>query len=490
MTSHRMHAEELLPEKNKYIAGWYQLDPYQYVKNEENQRPTLTGLDVELVREIFKILNKEVVYNEVSWRQHQLDLKSGKRDLAAGATFTQERSEYVYFSKPYRFEENSLFVRRGEEGVLQFEGVSELLRDIKLKSFRLGVVDGFIYADPRINEWVSDPDNQALINPSADDYGSLKKLLNGEIDGFLADRLVGATAIWRQGLGKQVNEVVLGLKTPIHLMFSKKTVSPAMVEKFNQAIDMLHESKAYNKIVSWYLHPILLLQTVDALWFRIVEFIGTIAFAISGLVIAYRDRATLFGTFVLALLPSMGGGIVRDVIFDRFPIGAIEYPSYLYAVMLTVLIGFFVIRVSERYGVKPQFLEYHRNWQSLLLGISDTLGLSAFTVSGIVVSVMVRVEPLWLWGPVFALVTGVGGGILRDLLSKQREIMSLKGILMPEIVVVWGFFLSLFLIYQSQNVETRLIKWAVIITVAGVFLTRVVVQIFKVPNLYFRKPAD
>lgn len=480
-------AEEVPAEKNIYKAGWYPWDPYQYLKT-EGDVPTLTGLDVQLVMEIIKILDKEVVYEPVSWKQHQLDLKSGARDFAAGATFTKERSEYVYFSKPYRFEENSLFVRRGEEDKIKFNTVGEMLKEVELKSYRLGVVDGFIYADPKINIWLNDPDNEPFINRSVDDYESIKKLLGGEIDGFFSDRLVGATAIWRGNLGKKINEVPLGIKTPIHLMFSKKTVSPAMVEKFDKAIDALHESKTYNKLISWYLHPVLLLQTVDSLWFRIVELIGTIAFAVSGLVIAYRDRATLFGTFVLALLPSLGGGIIRDVIFDRFPIGAIEYPLYLYSVLLTVLVGFLIVRVSESFDLHSSFLSHHQQWPAFLLGISDTLGLSAFTVSGIVVSVMVKVDPLWLWGPVFALVTGVGGGILRDLLSKQRDIMSLRGTLMPEIVIIWGFLLSLFLTYQSSSVETRLIKWAVIITVCGVFLTRIVVQLFNVPNLFLRKP--
>lgn len=486
-TFHYARAEEVPPEKNTYIAGWYPWDPYQYIKS-EGDVPTLTGLDVQLVREIIKILDKEVTYEPVSWKQHQLDLRSGARDFAAGATYTEERSEYVYFSKPYRFEENSLFVRRGEEDKLKFNTIGEMLKDITAKSYRLGVMDGFIYADPKINEWLKDPDNASLINRSVDDYESLKKLLSGEIDGFLSDRLVGATAIWRGNFGKKINEIPLGIKTPIHLMFSKKTVSPLMVEKFNKAIDELRESKTYNKLISWYLHPVLLLQTVDSLWFRIVEFIGTIAFAVSGLVIAYRDRATLFGTFVLALLPSLGGGIIRDVIFDRFPIGAIEYPLYLYSVLLTVLVGFFIVRISEGFNLNSSFLSEHQQWPAHLLGVSDTLGLSAFTVSGIVVSVMVKVDPLWLWGPVFALVTGVGGGILRDLLSKQRDIMSLRGTLMPEIVIIWGFLLSLFLTYQSSSVETKLIKWAVIATVLGVFFTRVIVQIFNIPNLYLRKP--
>lgn len=480
-------AEESYSSKNTYITGWYLWDPYQYMKMEGDVQ-TLTGLDVQLVREIVHLQNKEVQYESVSWKQHQLDLKTGARDFAAGATYTEERAEYVYYSKPYRFEENSLFVRRGEEDRLNFSTIDELLASIESESYRLGVVEGFIYADPKINAWIHDPKNRDVIDFSVDDYGSLKKLLAGKIDGFLSDRLVGATAIWRGGYGAKVNEITLDIKTPIHLIFSKKTISPAVVEEFNRAIDELHESKIYNKLISWYLHPVLLLQTVDALWFRIVEFIGTVAFAISGLIIAYRDRSTVFGALIFAMLPSMGGGIIRDVIFDRFPVTAVEFPIYLYAVLSTVFIGFILIRLGERFHWHVSFIKKSQNFVFHLLALSDALGFAAFTVSGIVISVMVKVDPLWLWGPVFALVTGVGGAILRDLISKQREILILKVNLMPEIVLFWAFLLSVFLTYQSSSVETDLIKWAVITTVAGVFFTRVLIYVFKIPNFYFRNP--
>lgn len=486
LTAKCMVAEGIPGEKNIYITGWYLWDPYQYMQMEGDVQ-TLTGLDVQLVREIVKLMGKEVRYDSVTWKQHQLDLRTGARDFAAGATYTKERAEYVYFSKPYRFEENSLFVRRGEEDRLKFSNIDEMLKKVEAESYRLGVVEGFVYADPKINEWIHDPKNQPFIAFSVDDYESLKKLLAGRIDGFLSDRLVGATAIWRGGFGRKVNEIPLGIKTPIHLMFSKQSTSPALVEQFNHAIDELQESKIYNKLISWYLHPVLLLQTVDSLWFRIIEFIGTVAFAVSGLVIAYRDRSTVFGALIFAMLPSMGGGIIRDVIFDRFPVTAVEFPVYLYSVLFTVLVGFLLIRAAEHFKWHLSFAT-NQNWAFHILAFSDALGLAAFTVSGIVVSVMVKVDPLWLWGPVFALVTGVGGGILRDLISKQREILILKVNLMPEIVLLWAFFLSVFLTYQSSSVETDLIKWAVIITVAGVFLTRVLIYVFKVPNLYFRDP--
>jgi polar amino acid transport system substrate-binding protein len=82
-------------------CGWYLWDPYQYlVVKPEVKR--LTGLDVQLVRAVFARMGYEVTYEEVGWKQHQLDVKNGARDIAAGAFKNPERAEYAYFSMPYR----------------------------------------------------------------------------------------------------------------------------------------------------------------------------------------------------------------------------------------------------------------------------------------------------------------------------------------------------------------------------------------------------
>lgn len=485
-------------EKETLLNGWYLWDPYQYIKADRTVGDVLTGLDVELTRAIAQAAGKKIVYEPVSWKQHQLDLKEGKRDIAAGATYTDERAEYVYFSKPYRYEENSLFVLRGLEEKLQFKSIDEFLKQVKNNNFRLGVIDGFVYADPKINEWLKKPENQHLIHRVSDDLKNIDLLLTDKIDGFLADRIVGATLIWRTGHGSEINEVRLGIKTPIHFMFSKESVPYPLVEKFNQAIDEVHETDQYSKLISWYLHPVLLLQTIESPWFRLIEILGTIAFAISGLVIAYRDRSTLFGAFIFAVLPSLGGGIVRDVVFDREPIGAMQSPLYLSIVILTVLIGFFGVQIFQYLNNKYAFnnktsKERSKSAQTILM-ICDAMGLAAFTVSGIVVSVLAKVDPLWLWGPFFAFLTGAGGGILRDSLSKDRDFVSLRGDIYPEIAVIWGFLLSILLIHQSNTVDPDPIRIAVFVTVIGAFITRLIIYYLKIPNILFyggiKKPLE
>ena len=66
---------------------------------------------------------------------------------------------------------------------------------------------------------------------------------------------------------------------------------------------------------------------------------GTVAFALSGVVLVYGGQYTLFGALVLAALPAVGGGIVRDLLLQRDPLGVVRSPEALLSVFGTVLAG-------------------------------------------------------------------------------------------------------------------------------------------------------
>ena len=493
-------------DKETMIGGWYQWDPYQHIET-NGDVSKLTGLDIELEKAIAKIVGKKLEIKEVSWKQHQLDLKSGVRDIASGATYTKARSEFVYFSDPYRYEENSLFVPRSKMDNYNFSNVDEMLKYFKDKKIKVAVIDGYIYADPKINEFVANPENQRFVFKTESDVKSLELLTDNKVDAFLADRLVGATIIWRANLGKEVAEIKLHIKTPIHLMFSKASVPIYVVKEFNKAIKEMKESNEYNKIVTWYLYPVLLLQTISSEWFFVIDLLGTFAFAISGLIIAYKERSTLFGAFIFAVLPAIGGGLMRDVIVGRNPAGAMQSPLYMSIVFETVIIGYLFLKVKNAFFSKntitltadqTEIVNTNGNGQNnngndlektpinALLIATDALGLAAFAVSGVVITIWAKATPLWLWGPFFAFLTGAGGGILRDILRKDRVIVSLRGDLYPEFAAIAGFGLSLFLTLNSNDLSPEPLKYAVIATVAGAFAFRMLAYFFNVKNIMFR----
>lgn len=474
-----------ITDKSELSSGWYLLNPYQF-SHITNRGHELTGMDVQILKSIAAKIGAQIKYDEVSWSQHQLDLQNGKRDIASGATYTNERTKFAYFSVPYRFEEDSLFVLKSSPKNLSFKNISEYLAQIRLQNFHLGVIDGFIYGDVQINEFIAEEANKDIIFKYKNDTESLEALMRGEIDGFMADRIVGATVIFDKVADNQVKEVQLNVKTPIHLMFSKKTVPLDLVDHFNQEIKSFLETDEYKTIVKTYLYPVLLMQTIDSQWFYIVGVIGTIAFAISGIAIAAKENSTLFGTFLLAMLPSVGGGIMRDVMINRDAVGIILTPSYMYYILIIVIIGFSAIRLLSYYNsASDEDSLVKKFWDNLLI-ICDALGQAAFIVTGVSIVIMVKIEPVLLWGPFFAFLTSNGGGILRDLLRKDRDVTCLSEGINAEISVLWGLIFSVFLDINAHSPNADTIAYAVVAVASGAFLTRLIVYYLNIPNLKFR----
>jgi polar amino acid transport system substrate-binding protein len=105
-------------------------------------------MDIELLKNIAQRSGISTEYEAVGWKKHQEDLKEGSRGIASGATYTDARAGYVYFSVPYRYEENSLFMMNSNGKELSFDSISEFLVQVRLQNFILGITKGFIYADP------------------------------------------------------------------------------------------------------------------------------------------------------------------------------------------------------------------------------------------------------------------------------------------------------------------------------------------------------
>lgn len=125
-------------------------------------------------------------------------------------------------------------------------------------------------------------------------------------------------------------------------MFSKASVAHATVAAFDAAIDHVIESGTRRSIFQSYLFPGLIEQTLDMRWFLHLDIVGTIAFAVSGVLIASREGYSFVGAIILAALPAVGGGTVRDILLDRHPIGMMQTPLYLILVLVTVLAGLVV----------------------------------------------------------------------------------------------------------------------------------------------------
>ncbi|MCB2412699.1 TRIC cation channel family protein [Demequina sp. TTPB684] len=151
--------------------------------------------------------------------------------------------------------------------------------------------------------------------------------------------------------------------------------------------------------------PDLLNSALDTL--RVVlEYVGTVAFAISGAVAASRRRMDLVGAVVLACLVAVGGGTARDLLLDR-PVFWMENPTLVLVAVATALV---IASLYRRRSMDA--LARHR-----IVEGSDAAGMAIFVVIGTSISLELGVNPVA--AVIVGVVNGVGGGVLRDLFAAQ-----------------------------------------------------------------------
>lgn len=135
----------------------------------------------------------------------------------------------------------------------------------------------------------------------------------------------------------------------------------------------------------------------------IVDIIGTVAFAVSGVLVGIRSKLDLFGIYVLAMATASGGGIIRDIVIGReVPVFFIQW-RYFAAITVTMLATCLLYTMVNRV-------------MSFIV-LADAVGLGVFTITA---TYKAMEYGLPLLGIVFAgVITGVGGGILRDIMVNE-----------------------------------------------------------------------
>ena len=146
-----------------------------------------------------------------------------------------------------------------------------------------------------------------------------------------------------------------------------------------------------------------------AIWVNVFDMIGTVAFAVSGALTGIRKHMDIFGISIMALSTATFGGIIRDVILGITPPSTFQNPTAAMVAIATALIVFLP-------SVRNRLLHSSRRYELVML-VMDSLGLGAFTVIGVQKAYTSLAEP-GLYLCVFAgVLTGVGGGVLRDVMA-------------------------------------------------------------------------
>ena len=143
----------------------------------------------------------------------------------------------------------------------------------------------------------------------------------------------------------------------------------------------------------------------------IIEFIGTFAFAISGIRMAAAKHFDWFGGFVCGFAVAIGGGTIRDVMLGVTPFWMTS-SIYFTCTIIALLVGILFSKKLSR---------MENAWL-----ITDTLGLAMFTSAGVQKTLQYD-HPFWV-AIVMGCITGVAGGVIRDVLLNQEPIIFQKDI--------------------------------------------------------------
>jgi len=139
--------------------------------------------------------------------------------------------------------------------------------------------------------------------------------------------------------------------------------------------------------------------------FEVAEYIGIIAFSISGFFIAIRNKLDLLGILISTFLTALGGGIIRDISLDKTPFTFThDYPA---SIVLGIMIIMILFRFHKRNSIENK----------AFFIFSDSIGLVSFSISGAIIAIEANLNLTGIL--VISFITAVGGGIVRDVIINE-----------------------------------------------------------------------
>lgn len=171
-----------------------------------------------------------------------------------------------------------------------------------------------------------------------------------------------------------------------------------------------------------------------------IYLVAIAAEAMSGALAAGRRNMDVFGVAVIAFVTALGGGTVRDVILGNFPIGWTQHPGYIALVIGAGLVTVFV--APHMHKLKRLFLAL------------DAMGLVAFSLIGCDIALrMGYALPVVVMA---GMITGIFGGVLRDVLCNQMPVVFQRELYASVSLVVCCLFLGLRALDVNQDLTTVL----------------------------------
>lgn len=201
-------------------------------------------------------------------------------------------------------------------------------------------------------------------------------------------------------------------------------------------------------------------------FFYSLDILGTLAFAISGALVAIHKKLDPFGVFIVAFVTALGGGTLRDVLIGRNPVGWMTDLNYIYAIGIAVFLA----------------IVFRKNWKQLSrsLFLFDTIGLGVFTIIGAEIGINSELHPIICIA--LGTMSASFGGVIRDILCNDIPVIFRKEIYATACIIGASAFILLSKIPLNSTVNS-------IITISIVILIRLIAVRYnlRLPTFYHHK---
>jgi len=168
----------------------------------------------------------------------------------------------------------------------------------------------------------------------------------------------------------------------------------------------------------------------------VLDYIGVLVFAMSGVLAASDKKLDLFGGFIIAFVTALGGGTLRDL-FLNTDIGWIQHPNYIYVVILGTIAALIFKKTLKKIR-KTIFL-------------FDTIGISLFTILG--VQKALELDTPLVVAVMFGVITATFGGVIRDILCNEIPLIFRKEIYATACVLGAICYVSLYTFLINENIN-------------------------------------
>jgi len=197
--------------------------------------------------------------------------------------------------------------------------------------------------------------------------------------------------------------------------------------------------------------------------FYTLDILGTIAFAISGVLVAMNKKMDLFGILIIAFVTAIGGGTLRDILIGQTPVSWMLDMNFTYAIL-----GSTVFAIALRNKI---------NYLRTSLFLFDTIGIGLYTVVGIEKGLQAGLDPIICIA--LGTISACFGGVIRDILSNEIPVIFRKEVYATA-CILGGF---IYFLVRKLPIESD-----IVFVLAGlvVIITRLIAVKFKIalPSVY------